>query len=261
MEMTLNQKIERVRDLLSGQHSLWNRNVFYIPAQDIPPNITGHFWEILEKFEREGLVKKAYFGYAGLFDAEHIPEVFEKIRENEKIPSVTVEFFEAPKRGEKNPRIAVVKGKYKSKNIELLPTYYIEIDASKLNQTGAFVHSVSKGEVEFDALNGIISFGKIIYAFQKARKGQLRLKLFKALRDERRVIKNGKVKPTGMSLPPGTVASRMDLISSPKDFDKNESIKNELDALIKNVKINLQRKKLPIRIYKKGGIQIVIEVK
>ena len=58
MEMTLNQKIDWVKDLLSGQHSLWNRNDLYVPAQNIPANIAEHFWEILEKFEREGFVKK-----------------------------------------------------------------------------------------------------------------------------------------------------------------------------------------------------------
>lgn len=110
--MTLNQKIDWVKDLLSGQHSLWNRSDFYIPTQDISTDVAGHFWEIIQKFEREGLVKKAYLGYAGLFDADHKPEVFETIGDDGKIPKFSYKDDEDKK----------------TKTVKLIPTYYIEID-------------------------------------------------------------------------------------------------------------------------------------
>lgn len=256
--MTLKQKIEWVKDLLSGEHSLRNRSDFYIPAQDIPDYIAGHFWEILEKFEREGLVKEAYLGYAGLFDAEHQPEVFERIGEDGKPPVTNIDFFEAPKKGEKNPETAILKGKYKSQTVELLPTYYIEIDAAKLN--GSKPQS-SKEDVEFDALNGVISFGKISHTFQENNREKLRLRLFKALWKDRKVIKKGKTKPSGMPIPPGTVAVKMELVTSNRDFDRNQQLREKLSELIKNVKTTLRRKKLPITIRKTGGIQIVVEIK
>lgn len=242
MEMTLNQKIDWVKDLLSGQHSLWNRNDFYVRAQDIPTSIAGHFWEIIEKFEREGLVKKAYLGYAGLFDAAHKPEVFEKIGEDGKIPKFSY-------------KDDVDK---KTKTVKLIPTYYIKIVVAKLN--GKKDYSV-KDEVDFDLLNETISYGKISHSFQENNKEKLRARFFKALWDERKIIKGGKEKITGLSLPPGTVAARMELVESKQDFDKNQQLKEKLSELIKNLKTTLRRKELPITIRKAGGIQIVVEIK
>ncbi|HEY4505906.1 MAG TPA: hypothetical protein VJJ24_00390 [Candidatus Paceibacterota bacterium] len=241
MEMTLNQKIDWAKDLLSGQHSLWNRNDFYVLAQDIPVNIAKHFWEILEKFEREGLVKKAYLGYAGLFDAEHKPEVFKKIGNDGKIPIITYK-----------------DGTGKIKNRKLQPTYYIEIDATKLSAGKQYP---TKEEVEFEPLNGTISFGKISHSFQENNKEKLRARLFKALWDDRKVIKNGKEKMKGLPLPSGTVAARMELVESKQDFDRNQQLKKKLALLIKNIKTTLRLKKLPITIRKSGGIQIVIEIR
>lgn len=239
--MTLNQKIEWVKDLLSGQHSLWSRNDFYVPAQDIPTNIAEHFWEILQKFGREGFVKKAHLGYAGLFDAEHKPEVFKKIGDDGKIPTITYE-----------------DGKGRMVKKKLQPTYYIEIDAAKLNGEKQYL---TKGEVMFEPLNGTISFGKISHSFQENNKEKLRVRLFKALWDDRKIIKNGKEKPKGLPLPPGTVAARMELVESKTDFDRNQQLKKKLALLIKNVKTTLRLKRLPITIRKSGGIQIVIEIK
>ena len=239
--MTLNQKIEWVKDLLAGQHSLWNRNDFYVPVQDIPDVIEGHFWEILQKFEREGLVKKAHLGYAGLFDDKHKPEVFERIGDDGKIPIITYEDGEGKK----------VKKK-------LQPTYYIEIDSAKLSSGKQFL--LKKG-VDFEPLNGTISFGKISHSFQENNKEKLRVRLFKALWADRKVIKSSKEKMKGLPLPPGTVAARMELVESKQDFDRNQQLKKKLALLIKNVKTTLRLKRLPITIRKSGGIQIVIEIK
>lgn len=241
MGMNLNQKIEWVKDLLSGQYSLWNRNVFYVPARDIPDNVSEYFWEILQKFRQDGLIKETYLGYAGLFDAEYLPEVFKKIGEDGKIPTITVE-----------------DGKGKAKTTKLLPTYYIEIDAAKLN--GAKPHT-TREEVEFDPLNGVISFGKISHSFQEKNKEKLRLRFLKATWNDKKVIKNGKEKAKGMPLPPGTVAARMELVDSKLDFDRNQQLKDKLDRLIKNLKTALRKKKLPITIRKEGGVQIVVEIK
>ncbi|MCP6718958.1 MAG: hypothetical protein KJI71_01825 [Patescibacteria group bacterium] len=241
MEMTINQKIEWVKDLLSGQYSLWNRRDFYIPVSEIPTNIAGHFWEILKKFEREGLVRKAYLGYAGLFDAEHKPEVFKKIGDDGKIPAITYE-----------------DGKGKKVKKKLQPTYYIEIDATKLSGGKQYF---TKEDVKFEPLNGTISFGKISHSFQENNKEKLRVRLFKALWNDRKVIKGGKEKTKGLPLPPGTVAARMELVESKQDFDRNQQLKKKVALLIKNVKTTLRLKKLPITIRKSGGIQIVIEIK
>ncbi len=240
MEMSLNQKIEWVKDLLSGQYSLWDRDTFYIPVTDIPDNITGHFWEILQKFERDGLVKKAHLGYAGLFDAEHKPEIFEKIGDDGKIPTVTFE-----------------DGNGKAKTKKLFPTYYVKIDAAKLNGSSS---KSPKEEVKFDALAGELSYGKKVLAF-RGTKDKLRLRLFKAVWDEKCVVKKGKTIIKGMALPLGTVAARMELVDSSRDYERSADIKDKLSRLIKNTKTTLRLNELPVTIRKQNGVQIVVDIK
>jgi len=215
--MTLNQKIDWVKDLLSGEHSLRNRNDFYIPTQDIPANIDEHFWEILQKFEREGLVKKAYLGFAGFFDDERKPEVFKTIGEDGSIPEVSYE-----------------DGNGKKKIRKLLPTYYIEIDATKLDN--AKTQRATREEVEFDPLSGVISFEKINYAFHK-KGDKTRRNFFRQLWGKRKIKKAEVVKRKGELTPPETVATNLDFIDSAQMFDRSSTAKDKLDALDRYPKI------------------------
>lgn len=138
--------------------------------------------------------------------------------------------------------------------------YEIGVDERKLRQFSAVKNTQSEG-IEFDALNGTISYGKMHYAFQKGRQNQMRLKLFRELWEFRKVTQGKKTKRKGEALPPGTVATRIELVDSSQGFEKNKTAKEKLGALLKNVEGTLQRKKIPIRLYQKGGIQIVVDLK
>lgn len=245
MDMNLGQKLDWVKDSLSSHFSLWNREDLYFPVAQIPSDVQDHFWDIILKYKREGLVEKAYLGYGGLFDTEQKPEVFKKIGEDGKIPSFTYQ-----------------DGNGKSHTTKLIPTYYIKIDSKKLRQgVTDSLHNTEKGEVEFDAQHRTIHFGKTHYTFQKGRADQSRYNLFKELWKEKRVVRGEKVKSKGMPLQPGTVASRMEMVDGSHGFERNKAAVAKLNALIKNLETNLRRKKIPIRIYKKGGIQIVVGAK
>lgn len=138
--------------------------------------------------------------------------------------------------------------------------YEIAVDERKLRQYSS-AKSTSSEEIDFDALNGVISYGKIRYAFQKGRQDQMRLKLFRELWEFRQVTQNKKTKRKGEALPPGAIASRIELVDSSQGFEKNKAAKEKLGALLKNIEGTLQRKKIPIRLYQKGGIQIVVDLK
>ncbi|OGZ10756.1 MAG: hypothetical protein A3C93_05570 [Candidatus Lloydbacteria bacterium RIFCSPHIGHO2_02_FULL_54_17] len=115
METTINQRIKSAEDVLEGYYSLFGRNKLYIPAKDLSVSLEQDFWEIILKFQREGLVKKAYLGY-GEGMTEGKPEVFKTMGEDGNIPTHTIEIG-----GRKT-------------EVQLKPIYYIEIDATKLSK-------------------------------------------------------------------------------------------------------------------------------
>src|SRR3989338_7267839 len=90
METTINQRIKSAEDVLEGYYSLFGRNKLYIPAKDLSVSLEQDFWEIILKFQREGLVKKAYLGY-GEGMTEGKPEVFKTMGEDGNIPTHTIE--------------------------------------------------------------------------------------------------------------------------------------------------------------------------
>lgn len=137
--------------------------------------------------------------------------------------------------------------------------YEIEVDERKLRQFSS-AKRVATDEIEFRALAEELIYGKKVLAF-RGTKDKLRLRLFKALWDDRCVVKNGKTIIKGISLPPSTVASRMELVDSNRDYERSTEVKEKLSRLIKNTKTTLRLKGMPITIRKQNGVQIVIEIK
>ena len=117
MVTTINQRIKSVDDALQGYYSLWGIDKLYIPAKDLPVSLEQDFWEIILKFQRDGLVKEAYLGY-GEGMTEGKPEVFKTMGKDGNIPTHTIEI-----------------GGKKTK-VQLKPIYYIEIDPSRWNFRG-----------------------------------------------------------------------------------------------------------------------------
>lgn len=147
-------------------------------------------------------------------------------------------------------------------DIEFYPLNIISYYEEYRKTRESIDYRVASEEPIFDGVNGVIRFGNKIYSFQKGGKNQQRLILFKELWDGRKILKNGKVKRGGEPFPAETVAVRMRLIDSAQTFfrENNKEIKKNFFSLIKNVNTNLKRKNYPIKITKKGGIQIVIKV-
>jgi len=232
MEMTLEEKMQRVSLIIDEALAVQKTNPVYIPA--------------------------AYFSSENLgFPTPK--DVFRVLRENNSIRKI--EECWGYDELKKNKQAFVKTNSEKAVTDEDYKVYEIEINERKFSyKPTAKNQRLSKDDVEFDALNGGISYGKITYTFQKGRKSQLRLTLFRVLWDERQIKNAEKIRRAGMALPLETVAAKMELVDSARDFNKNIELKNKLNKLIKNVETNLQRKKLPIRLYKSGGLQIIIEV-
>jgi len=123
-------------------------------------------------------------------------------------------------------------------------------------------YKIAKEEPIFDGLNRAIIFGHLIYTFQKSEEGKQRLLFFKELWDERMTIKNRLPKKQGQRLPAETVATKIGMVDSPHTYLQkfNAPMRQKFNLFIKNLNTNLRRKKLPVKIAKIGGIQIVVRI-
>ncbi len=72
------------------------------------------------------------------------------------------------------------------------------------------------------------------------------------------MIIGNKIRPKGELFPANAIAVQLGMLNSPQAFSKDAETKNKLGALLKNTERTLQKKKLPVRIYQRGGIQIVV---
>lgn len=231
MEMSIEEKINRVTAIIDEARTVQKINPVYIP--------TAYF-----KLENLGFPSPR--------------DVFRVLREKGAIVKLMSwwGFDEIGKNGQ--TKFIKTDGD-EPKNDDDFEVYEIEINEKKLHQFRNSKRTPSD-EVEFDTQNGVIHFGKILHAFQKGRKGQLRLNLFRELWDMRKIKKGGKEKLKGGLLPANALALRLGFVTSSQSYSKDYEAKDKLGALLKNTERTLQRKNIPIRLYQKGGIQIVIEI-
>jgi len=230
MEMTLEEKIKRVAAIIDEALTVQKINPVYIPTAYFKPENLGFPTprDVFRILRESGAMKmRCWWGY-------------DIVEEGKKQRFVKTDADEP-------------------QNDDDFEVYEIEVDERKLRQ---FVVNkrVSANDVEFDSQNGVIFFGRITHAFQRGREEQLRLKLFQILWDRKKVIRGGKARPKGELFPASAVAVQLGFLEDPRAFSKNTTAKDKLDNLLKNTERTLQAKKLPIRLYQKGGIQIIVNI-
>lgn len=128
-------------------------------------------------------------------------------------------------------------------------------------QIGNITPKILSSKPRFDEFTKSIYFGNLVYSFQKNIQSNKRSDLFHELWGDRKIIENGKTIKNGFPHHAGTIAVRINIVSSAQSFYLNRDAKLKLKILMKNLNTNLRRKGLPIKIISKGGIQIVVNIK
>ena len=117
----------------------------------------------------------------------------------------------------------------------------------------------SKARVEFR--DGVLTYKGERHAFQEQNGRNVALKVFDVLWPSRKIVVAGKTKKSGKIWKPLLLANKIDQV-----FDRSlsgynvPSLKNML-KLLGDTENNIKRKKIPLRITRSRGVQIVLEYK
>ena len=71
-------------------------------------------------------------------------------------------------------------------------------------------------------------------------------------------VKNKKIKAEGKSLPPETLAVRLNMIDGAGDFQRNKQKQDQFYGLIKGINRQSRDKNIPMHIERNNGVQLVI---
>jgi hypothetical protein len=116
-----------------------------------------------------------------------------------------------------------------------------------------------KSKTKFDSPNGVLRHGDIIHSFQRGQRGEKqRILFFRMLWDDRRFIKIGVEKISGTPRTSLYFAVQLHLTTDSETFAQNKKPKNQLFGLIKGINRILVKKNFPVRIERKGSIQLVV---
>ena len=114
-------------------------------------------------------------------------------------------------------------------------------------------------KVRFDPLTGVIRYGDETIKFHRGeRSNKPKFVLVKELWGLKKHVKNKKIKAEGKSLPPETLAVRLNMIDGAGDFQRNKQKQDQFYGLIKGINRQSRDKNIPMHIERNNGVQLVI---
>lgn len=146
-------------------------------------------------------------------------------------------------------------------NLIYIPTDFITYYENSLKNSLA---ENLKKEPDYNSDRAILSWGGIYHNFHKNDKTGFGAKLFEHLwMNWRKVVISGEIRTEGRAIAKETVMFNIGMAESPGMALRPENIKKRkrFETLIKNInKKVLKKKKFPIKIERRGGIQIVVKI-
>lgn len=122
-------------------------------------------------------------------------------------------------------------------------------------------NAMGSSQSQVDYKNGILSYKNTRYKIQNRDGQHILREAFDVLWPDRKIVISGRIKKKGKLWKDGLLGNKIDLAFDRSSNGYNApSLKNLLKRL-GEAEDNIRKKKIPIRITRRGGIQIVLEYK
>lgn len=246
-----------------------------LEATKIAKNDKGLFLIPRNNFEKEGIQISEVEGILDKVSKEEshvISFLFHEIpylpKEPGSLTDASLDYFrESPaQRKENYERDKKIHEEKYSKNMEVrienLGKFQKLLERVELanNENVVFTAGGNEKKVKFNSENNTVIYKDRRHTFHKKRVEEaVRLSLFKKLWEKKCYITKGQVKIKGNIIPAGLLATQLNIAMDASNYDRNKRIKGKLLGLIKNMNRVFRDKKIPIKISRKGGVQLIVE--